>query len=53
MAKTAIRNQIRGREGKAAVRKGLNRQYRRAAKLELRAGFEPRLPRRSLDRVLV
>lgn len=53
MAKTSVRNQLRGREGKAAVRKGLNRSYRRQAKLDLREGHEPRRNRRDLDYVIL
>lgn len=51
--KSAVRDQIRGREGKAAVRQSLNRQDRRRARQSVREGYEPSRTRRSLDRVLV
>lgn len=53
MAKSAVRNQIRGREGKAAVRRTLNRQARRQGKVSLHMNAEPARTRRSLDRVLI
>lgn len=50
--KSAVRDQIRGREGKAAVRRTLNRHDRRQAKVDVRRGSEPARLRRSLERVL-
>lgn len=51
--KSAVRDQLRGRDGKAKVRQTLNRNDRRKAKVALYVGDEPARTRRSLDRVLL
>ncbi len=51
--KSAVRDQLRGRDGKAKVRQTLNRNDRRKVRVALHIGAEPTRPRRSLDRVLV
>lgn len=51
--KSSVREQLRGRDGKAKVRQTLNRNARRQAKIALNTGAEPARLRRSLDRVLV
>jgi hypothetical protein len=51
--KSAVRDQLRGRDGKAKVRRTLNRHDRRQAKVALHVGSEPTRTRRSLDRVLL
>ena len=47
--KSAVRDQMRGRKGKAKVRQTLNRKARRQSKM---FGTEPST-RRTLDRVLL
>ncbi len=51
--KSAVRDQLRGRDGKAKARQALTRNDRRKAKVALNMGGEPARTRRSLDRVLV
>lgn len=51
--KTAVRDQIRNHKGKAAVRRDLNRNFRRQAKRDLREGYEPARKGSTLERVLV
>lgn len=50
---SAVRDQLRGRDGKAKVRRTLNRNERRQAKIALNTGGEPARTRRSLDRVIL
>lgn len=50
--KTAVRAQIREHKGKAAVRRDLNRSFRRQARLDLRQGYEPARKGTTLERVL-
>lgn len=51
--KSAVRDQLRGRDGKAKVRQTLNRKARRQGKIAMRMGRLPERDRRSLDRVLL
>lgn len=51
--KTSVRNQLRDRNGKAAVRRTLNRRDRRQARMDIHEGYLPRRTRHSLDYVLV